>query len=749
MHHLAHAHRQPSFNLKPLTALILGTLALQAQAADTFVDAAPLLSNTTYSQATAVSADGSTMVGEFTNSSNNNEAFRWNNGTMTGLGFLNATGSTYQYSSANAVSADGSTVVGASSYGSNNENSQAFRWNNGTMTGLGFLGAGKSYSDSTATAVSADGSTVVGESTYASSTNSTQAFRWNNGTMTGLGFLDTTGNINKYSYPYAVSANGSTVVGESRNSAGNSEAFRWNNGTMTGLGFLDTTGNNNYSFAYAVSADGSTVVGDSGNSAGNTEAFRWNNGTMTGLGFLDTTGSNSYAKAVSADGSTVVGNSGNSAGNDEAFRWNNGKMTGLGFLDTTGNNSYSYSYANAVSADGSTVVGYSGNSLGKDEAFRWNKGTGMQSITSWLAAAGVTAPAAMSTKFSEATGVSANGHVVVGNYDDDKGNGHAWLARVGEVGNGLLTDIGAFNSGLIDAGSRIIQASSALPNLALFGAHHRSILDNGLARSGSNGSCAWATTDAAQNDNTNTRSELAEVGVCKDFGSARFGIGIGHAWTHQNLSLDGNAHNEGQYFLLEGAKTFENGLQPSVTAYLGRFDSKIARHYMNGVTVDSSNASTNVNANAVRARLDWKDAKTIGRFSLSPYTAYTWSNSSMDAYTETGGGFPAYFDKSDWTTNDLRIGTAAKTALSPATDLRLGAEVAHRFEKNTSGVNGNVIGLWNFSLPGQTIDQTWTRVTVDIDHRISDTVSLTVGGNAASNGGDATWGVTLGLRATF
>jgi outer membrane autotransporter protein len=175
----------------------------------------------------------------------------------------------------------------------------------------------------------------------------------------------------------------------------------------------------------------------------------------------------------------------------------------------------------------------------------------------------------------------------------------------------------------------------------------------------------------------------------------------------------------------------------------------MSRHYMNGAAVDSSNGKTNSNAYAISAKLDWKDAKTIGRFSLSPYAAYTWSQSKLDAYTETGGGFPAYFAASTWTTNDVRVGSAAKTALSPKTDLRLSAEVVHRFENNTSGVNGNVIGLWNFSLPGQQIKQSWTRVMVDVDHRISDKVAFTVGGNAATNGGDATWGVTAGLRANF
>jgi len=170
---------------------------------------------------------------------------------------------------------------------------------------------------------------------------------------------------------------------------------------------------------------------------------------------------------------------------------------------------------------------------------------------------------------------------------------------------------------------------------------------------------------------------------------------------------------------------------------------------MNGATVDSSNASPDARSYALRARLDWKNAIALGRFSLSPYANYTITKTHLDGYTETGGGFPAQVDATNWITHDLRLGSAATTALTSSTDLRLGAEAAHRFENNASGVSGKVIGLWSFSLQGQNIKQTWARLTADVDHRFTDKVALTVGANAATSGGDADWGLTAGLRANF
>jgi uncharacterized protein YhjY with autotransporter beta-barrel domain len=116
--------------------------------------------------------------------------------------------------------------------------------------------------------------------------------------------------------------------------------------------------------------------------------------------------------------------------------------------------------------------------------------------------------------------------------------------------------------------------------------------------------------------------------------------------------------------VLEGANAFANGLEPSVTGYYGRFDTQISRNYMNGATVDSSSASPNATAYALRARLDWKDAAVLGQFHLSPYAAYTWAKTELDAYTETGGGFPAQYAASSWNTDDIRIGGAAKIKLN-------------------------------------------------------------------------------------
>ena len=111
---------------------------------------------------------------------------------MVGLGSLGGAtnnGVAGAQSSATAVSTDGSVVVGATSYGSGNS-VQAFRWTAaGGMVGLGFL-PGTGFNIDTAYGVSGDGSVVVGSGYSGNTSSQRQAFRWTaSDGVVGLGWL--------------------------------------------------------------------------------------------------------------------------------------------------------------------------------------------------------------------------------------------------------------------------------------------------------------------------------------------------------------------------------------------------------------------------------------------------------------------------------------------------------------------------------------------------------------------------------
>lgn len=335
--------------------------------------------------------------------------------SFLGLGFLS--GTTNPTSEANAVSADGKVVVGTNFSSAGH---QAFRWLAETgMVGLGFL---PDLTDSEAFGVSANGAVVVGVS---SSPAGRAAYRWTSGT--GMQFLSSTpGNV-VAAFARAVSADGSVVVGAGDGETGQ-EAFRWSTtGGMAGLGFISgTTGS---SIAEGVSANGSVVVGISSMEVPpNSNAFRWTAASgMVGLPVLEGA-HDGNAEAVSGDGSVIVGNSNFVTAGPlvpQATRWTEASgAVGLGFLPgfTAG------SMAFAVSTDGSVIVG---NSTGPDgaEAFIWTPQDGMRSLRNVLVSEGL-GSALIEWALSVATGVSADGSVIVGHGINPEGRREAFIASI-------------------------------------------------------------------------------------------------------------------------------------------------------------------------------------------------------------------------------------------------------------------------------------------------------------------------------
>jgi len=346
-----------------LSALVLTSWPTASWAAPIFLGLGAPAGGASSSSAIGVSDDGSVVVGQVASFDNTSQPFRWQNGVMTGLGWLPGAG-TSPNGFARGVSADGSVVVGATNSAIAptppiNSNHEPFRWQNGVVTGLGFLSIGASVPVGDATGVSADGSVIVGSSSTAD--GPLHAYRWQNGSMVDLGVL--AGAVE--SQVWGVSANGAVIVGES-SSSGMQEAFRWENGVMTGLGFLEGGSD---SRAYGVSADGLATVGVS-----NLEAFLSMDGVMIGLGVLD--GSfDSTAYAASDDGAIVVGASGEFF-TPSAFVWDS--VNGMRNLQQVLSTTYGLAGqlagwhlqgARDISPDGRAIVGYGTNPAGMQEAW--------------------------------------------------------------------------------------------------------------------------------------------------------------------------------------------------------------------------------------------------------------------------------------------------------------------------------------------------------------------------------------------
>jgi hypothetical protein len=131
---------------------------------------------------------------------------------------------------------------------------------------------------------------------------------------------------------------------------------------------------------------------------------------------------------------------------------------------------------------------------------------------------------------------------------------------------------------------------------------------------------------------------------------------------------------------------------------------------LSGGLPDYSTARPAVQTSGLRARLDWANALHAASANFSPYVDLNYSEARLDAYTETGGGFPARFDARRDRATDLRLGSNATYPLMG--DLRLlgTLEVVHRFERSGTRATGEVIGMFGFDLPGLRNRQDWLRL---------------------------------------
>ncbi len=527
---------------------------------------------------------------------------------------------------------------------------------------------------------------------------------------------------NQWSYSEAISSDGSTIVG-------NLEGTDSNNQNWTAASFAHRPGVNNASSRTYLLQPGAN------DKAGTTYAY--------------------YTAGVSANGNAIaINGSGGSMTTREAFVWNynatadNYTVTNIGQLDTTLATSDQRTVINALSADGSTAVGtgtVSNNGI-RSTAFRWTASSGLQTVANWLSGAGVTLSS--STYLTSAYAVNQNGNVVVGTASDDSTNNtYYYLARVGSgsAGGSGLINTAQFNGTLQQGGQRVTAINQNLLNMSLYGAHHRALMDNGI---GEGKSCGWATADAGANKQGST--QLGEMGVCGDFGNWRLGLGLGTASAHQDTDFGGRAKLNGQFLSAEADYGWDQRSKIlSATLIYANWDASLSRGYLNGAATDHSSGSSDVNSVALRTRFDWRDALSLGKFTLSPYASLTHNRSRQDAYTETGGGFPVQFDARNTRSNEVRLGLSGKLALAERTDLRLMAESVNRLSHSGEQVRGQVIGLYSFDNPIASGENTWGRLGMEVDYRFAPNALVSASVNGSTAGGDAKVGGSVSVKMAF
>ncbi len=282
-----HIVRLHSMMLRPAAIIVAASSCTLSQGQVPTITNLGVLPGDPYSQVSAVSADGSVVVGNRPYG-----AFRWTDRGMEGLGFWSALG----------ISHDGSVAVGFNPW----TDGFAVRWTDPMAGGTGLVSLGGLPGGilSRASGASADGSVVVGFAR--DSLGVDRAFRWTSDTgMVALPLLPG----GTYAAAGSVSADGSVVVGSGSEPNGHVRAVRWigDEGAQSLGNLAGAVG----SYGIDVSGDGSVVAGTS--FFGSTSIFyhviRWTSGGgMEDLGTLSgAPGFGTIGRAVSGDGSVIAG----------------------------------------------------------------------------------------------------------------------------------------------------------------------------------------------------------------------------------------------------------------------------------------------------------------------------------------------------------------------------------------------------------------------------------------------------------
>ena len=628
--------------------------------------------------------------------------------------------------------------------------------------------------DTNPRAVSGDGLTIVGTDT---STGVLRAFQIVGGTHSLLD-LDMNGS---FSHGAAASTDGIVIVGHT-DIFGLIYAAIWNNGALTTLplGIYDEMR------ATGVSADGLTVVGYSVDNLARTDAFyriSTNNAVSlaaefgslhsqaTGVsgngslivgtlsddffgtpfvrrGFIHTVGGShtvidpsatgpaafstrTFAEmtAISSDGSTSIGFaysvSGIPLGDGLAFRRaSNGTITSLGTLGGA------WSIPNAISANGSVIVGQSANGS-SEEAFVYQNGTmtGLGFLTGGSS--------------SNATGVSADGSVIVGYGDVTGGAIHAFT-----YANQTLLDATEWMRSLNGPGSLTAMANN-LSSLPLEGAHHRPLMSyDGMGKQRQ----FWATGDfGASSRQTDRRTSYGEVGASQTYGETLVGVAVGTALQTQDLLFGGDAKITGQTFMAEiDTRLADKESILSLLVLRGEWDAQTARGYVTGGGNDISRGQTDMDTTTVRVRYDGPTQKFTGNFTAAPYASFALTRVNTDGFAESGGSFPATFDAHSHTAKESRLGLLTKFVAGPATTIRVTAEWIHRFDEAgdaLSGVNQTTSGAFSVAGLAPTKDQ--ARFGFDVDHKLSADTMLSLSIHAAGYGQAHDVAGSLSLRRGF
>lgn len=255
-------------------------------------------------------------------------------------------------------------------------------------------------------------------------------------------------------------------------------------------------------------------------------------------------------------------------------------------------------------------------------------------------------------------------------------------------------------------------------SVVLGGAHSRPL----ERRTEAGQKALWVAGDwgADHHGTGNGNLGLAEVGLGHNVGAMQANLAVGHAWSDQNSATNGDVDHMGTYLLGEALVPLQGRLWGVLSGYYQWGDAKIRRAYLSGGPAETSFGNTDTRAWAVRARLEWAEALSLGEFQLSPYGDLSSLHTHTQAYVETGGISPNVMDAHKEHVTELRLGLHGYKPLSHGLRLLGQLEGVHRFEGKSEPVSGQATSVsLAYTITGQPYKQDWLRLGVGLESRLA------------------------------
>jgi probable HAF family extracellular repeat protein len=316
------------------------------------------------------------------------------------------------------------------------------------------------------------------------------------------------------------------------------------------------------------------------------------------------------------------------------------------------------SHASAVSADGSVVVGSSTSSgLQAWRAFRWTEATGMQSLADALT--GRPGLNLGGWLLHTATGLSADGNIVVGQGTDPNGSLSFYIARCqSAICLGLMS---------LDQLASSYAGQSAVGQTANFaiGGSLSTMQEQATQARASQGSRSTPYSvfayGAYDTDPVTSGTLGITVDVTRDI---VVGLAASAQRVETEMIYDGEADMRGGGLSAFVAHVPDRGLQWLAGLNSLFIDGDIERGYMNGAGRGFSKGTSSSDGIGFIGRVGWTEQ--FGALQLTPFASYTYAKTILDAYTEQDGVFASSFEK---------MTSMAETA-------RFGADVRYTFDPN-------------------------------------------------------------------